>query len=133
MVGLLIGASATAVYASAAESRVYNFGPIGGYSYYNQATVEKTGDNVYYTAEIGSQNSGKIPVGYMSAGPRLFKGDALCKASEMTYNSSATASMRVGTYGNCGSGIYNSRGATEVFDGSGYRTYLTNVTPNINF
>ncbi|MGG1254036.1 hypothetical protein, partial [Brevibacillus agri] len=94
---------------------------------------QKTGDNVYYTAEIGSQNSGKIPVGYMSAGPRLFKGDALCKASEMTYNSSATASMRVGTYGNCGSGIYNSRGATEVFDSSGYRTYLTNVAPNINF
>lgn len=132
--GALIGSLMGTVFAASATSSSKSIGPVYGYSYTNYATISDDYAVISASTNISKVGAGTVPTAYMGTLARAYKDGAICVQTSMTYNSSAVSGKGSIVLGNpdCGAGIYHSQGRTEVYNGSGYDTYYTFLTPNIN-
>lgn len=136
-VGVVAGLITGVVFAASATSNSKNIGPVNGYSYTTVAEVRSpTGVYIDANTSMVKQTSGTVPSGYMGVKARLYKSTTLCKASDPTYNNSAVSGINGNVelgFSGCGSGNYNSKGVAYAYNGNGYTSYDTNVSPNISF
>lgn len=134
--GAFLGATSVALAAVSAKSGVAQTPTIYGHVYDSYSTV--------YTNEAGSpsdwasttdytqQGSNAAP-GYIGVDARKFKNGALCEQTGYVYNQFAENSFTI--YANavaCGSGTYYSYGLFQAYNGSGYNTYYSGQSPNLN-
>lgn len=137
IVAVLFTASATAVYASATvDGQMGYYGPYLGYSYENQASVYASdpGYGVFAGTHVANQVNVNIPTGYMGAKARLYDSNGILDtSSSWYYNSAPQVGMLVLSPYYYSSGIYYSYGLTAAYNGSGYSTYYTFQSPNVNY
>lgn len=135
IVGILFGSLMSTVFAATATSNSKSIGPVNGYSYTNYAQISTDSGYIGARTSISKVGTGNVPTGYMGSLARAYKDGAVCTETSMLYNDeplNGIGSSIVGHSG-CGSGVYHSQGKTEVYNGNGYSTYYTNLTPNLNF
>lgn len=122
--------------AAAAESDWHYYGPHHGKDYRNAALVDHYHDNpaVRARTEVEVVGSETVPIGFIGARPRLFKGDSLCaQSSDFLYNGSRTGEYIVAIIGDCGTGSYRSWGVSSAYNYNGeYSYYYTFKSPFIN-
>ncbi|WP_143690282.1 hypothetical protein [Williamsia sterculiae] len=74
-----------------------------------------------------------VASGYMGVQARLFKSGVLCQITDYQYNVGPANQISTNTYGNCGSGSYNSHGFVKYWTGTEYGDFLTFPTDPLNF
>ncbi|MHB1783101.1 MAG: hypothetical protein ACYCTE_10520 [Acidimicrobiales bacterium] len=131
-IGFLLPLGAAAAYAAVAYGTAKDYGPIDGWSYFNQAAIQNTSPSAL--TEVGTQNGSFAPSGYMGAWAALYESNgALCTNSTWIYNAGSSSLMSQGTSGNCGSGNYYSDGTSSAYNGSGYYGYNTYESPQLTY
>ncbi|MGD0855703.1 MAG: hypothetical protein ABSA18_07835 [Dehalococcoidia bacterium] len=130
VVGIIL-ASAPAAFAGLAYSNPIYYGPIDGYSYYNEALVY-TGSGLAYAETLESnQGSGNVPTGYMGCLARLYNSSGtLVTNTPWEYNSQPMLSFAAYTNDIYTSGTYYSSGIASAYNGNGYTPYYTYQSPN---
>lgn len=110
---------------------VKDTGTINGYNYYNQAWIQ-TVPNLA-GASMGTVNGGNAPSGYMGIQASLYSaGGTLCQDTlPYYYSASSTNYIGVGTVGICGAGNYYSKGWSRAYNGNGYTTYPSYLSPDL--
>lgn|GEM_PF-2686484 len=130
IVGFLLMAAipawATSVYSLSRTLVTYN-----SVKYTNDSMAENAGASSSY--QTTARASANVPAGRLGVQARLFKDsglDYLCEQTGWYYNGAwANATWNTGIYGgsadngNCGDGLFWSKGRTQVFMDSGYTTY----------
>lgn len=102
---------------------------VGGRDYQNRAWVSTSTGSAGARTDV-RPTSGCAPSGYMGARARLFNsGGSLIQESSIVYNSVCANSMTVPT-NRSASGTWYSYGITWGFNGSGYNSFYTFVSPN---
>lgn len=132
LAGALFGISVGAAIAGTASSPKGYYGPIKGWSYWNQATVHTGSPRIYASTTVSQNGTSNVPSGYMGALARLYKNSALCASNGYSFNSGPANSLSVPTLSACGSGTYYSYGATAAYNGNGYSYYYTFKSPSQN-
>lgn len=111
------------------------YGPVGGYSYWNQSyIVTATGtDSARVINSV--DGSGNAPGGYMGVLARGYNANsgALVCSYGWQYSPGSTHSMNyLCTFTGSSSSSYYSRGQTKAWTGTSYNTYATFASPNQN-
>jgi hypothetical protein len=134
IISTLFAASATVAFAALASSDWRNYGPHQGYYYMNQAQVY-TDSGVMAWTKVAEEDWDSVPAGYMAAWAGLYNSSGQIKASSgnWIYNSSSTPSLSVSSTRYYSSGAYYSKGMTAAYNGSGYNTYDTYMSPSLNY
>lgn len=123
----------------ALASEVYGekgyYGPIGGYSYWNQNSLFNEGESGSWGyIKVGTQHGANVPIGYLGGQPRVYKeGGSLCLDPGWTYNETEVSAESfysgTGIAKKCGSGNYYSSGLSRAWTGYEYDTYSSFNTP----
>lgn len=103
----------------------------GGQLYLTTSTINNApleASSRIYTA-FGNQAAS----GYMGVQARLFKSGVLCQITDYIYNSAPANAITTNTYGDCGTGSYNSHGFVKYWTGSAYGDFLTFPTDPLNY
>lgn len=137
LVGCIIGLSATG--ASAAASGSWGFyGPVSGYSYKTQSSIEPGTSFLRFWTTVARNGSGTIPAGYMGVRAREFResNDALItQFSDFLYTNSAVTSYAPKMVNDEIPGIaYYSWGVTKAWNTSTstYQAYYSPRSPAQN-
>jgi hypothetical protein len=133
LLGLVVPLGATAAYASIAYGSYRYFGPIDGYNYQNQATLDNSSED-YAGAYIQNSDYLNEPSGYMGIQATLYTSSgSICTQTSWYYMSGSGGGIGLGTYpgANCGAGNYYSKGWSRAYNGNGYDTYGTNQSPQL--
>jgi hypothetical protein len=133
VVGILIPLTVTAAGAIVSSDRY--FGPIDGYSYYNQSSLYGPSS---YTAGVfmGTSNYVNAPADYIGVQAELYEpGGHSCISSTWYYMASAGGGQSNVVYGGLGycngPSNYYSKGWTRAYNGNGYDTYGAYATPDM--
>jgi hypothetical protein len=130
VVGIAL-AGAAAAFAGLAHGNPIYYGPIDGYSYYNEALVYTGGGCAYAETLESNQGSGNVPTGGMGCLARLYNSSgALVTNTPWEYNSQPMLSFAVFTNDIYTSGTYYSYGIASAYNGNGNTPYYTYVSPN---
>ena len=128
------GATTGVAYAGSAYSATGYFS-IAGRNYSNDAGIHTNHVNNHRAhASTGIDHSGgNLPSGYMGALPmrRNSSGALLCQGTYYYNDGPASGISNVGCFINNHS-TYSSKGATRAWNGSGYNSYWTFLSPNQN-
>lgn len=133
-IGLVFG-SATAALAARATSD-WGYMTVDSIAYRNQAAVSD--QSTFTRAYASTRNESRfqqVPTGYLGVRARLYKDSALCvQHSKYQFNDEPAWAFSAPKHGDCGSGVYNSRGLTAHWNSSQgqYNYYYTFWTPSIN-
>jgi hypothetical protein len=134
LAGTLIGASASVAFAATATSNPYNYGPVNGYSYYNEASVSSDSGLVEANTSASNVSPVNVPTGYIGVAEALFNSsNQVITTRDWIYNNIPAVGIGYSTSGISTSGTYYSKGYSQAFNGSGYTMYNTNRSPNINY
>lgn len=132
VLGVFFGGAGTAL-AGTASSPYYYYGPVLGYNYDNQATVvAETSPLVgaWAATWVGQDGYLSVPPGYMGAKARLYDSSGILReASNWVYNNSSANAFDVLTPTDSTPGTYYSYGISAAYNGNGYYTYYTYVSP----
>lgn len=134
VLGLTVFVGPVANAASWPSSKAY-YGPVGGYSYFNQSDLifADTSTSKWAEVDATTTSSSTPPAGSIGTQPTLYRNNAQCAASAMKYASYATKFYSTSTNPKtCGSGVYYAKGSTAAYNGNGYNTYYTNSSPSQN-
>lgn len=96
--------------------------------YLNNSTIVTDPQEAVAYTKVWISVAANADPGTMGAFARLFKSGVLCAASpDYQYNNAPASAINAsaGLYANCGTGSYNSHGATKVWNGTQYNTYYT--------
>lgn len=123
-------------YAGQAAS-AYGYYTVNGVNYKNWAAVNTNPalNHQAYAVTLVSPLNVSIASGWAGAMPRIYENGALVCADSYTYNSSPMAVNDVLNPGGCfnyTSGVWSTQGATRGWNGSGYSSYWTFVSPSQN-
>lgn len=72
MLGILISINAAVAYAATAYGNWGYYGPVNGYSYQNQSSINNDYAQLSTTTLVQNQASGNIPAGYMGVKTQLY-------------------------------------------------------------
>jgi hypothetical protein len=114
IVGILIGASSMVALAAYGESNYGYYGPVGGYSYKNQATINSSGSSVTASTIVSETGLNNVPANYMGVQPRIFQNGTFCASYPMNYNSTAANGMGTPINHNCVQLLLLIRGEKEM-------------------
>lgn len=78
---------------------------------------------------LQTQNNGNVAAGWMGAQVRTYKESALCDGSSISYNPNAASVETAYGLVKCGAGNYKAQGNAYVWNGNGYNSYASPVTP----
>lgn len=136
LVGLTLGLGPAAASAGTVSGSVGLY-TVDGYRYRNYAVIATTTSPHYATAyTFTGPNSGSVPAGYPGSRGRLFEQDGAMYCEGSNTYSSATI-----TYPNTQGGIscqahtagaWYSYGVSLAFNGSGYTSFYTFLSPDQN-
>ncbi|EGW38524.1 hypothetical protein [Desulfosporosinus sp. OT] len=135
LLGILFAASATTAFAAYASSPYYNYGPVLGYSYKNEATVYN-GSGAYAGTYVQTQDLATVPTGYIGIWAGLYDSSGQCVESSgnWAYNSQPLAGMSILSSTTYNSGTYTSKGYSAAYNGNGYSgPYQTYTSPALNY
>jgi len=137
LAGLILGLSAGPALAGTAYSS-WGYFSVAGTSYRNMAYVyaDTTGSGSAKASTDAGPTSGTVGSGWVGARGRLFTsgGSLSCEGSN-TYNSSSLTTSQVVTGASCwrySHGAWYSYGVALGWNGSGYNSVYTFVSPNQN-
>lgn len=134
VIGIIFSLIITAVEAAdgSAYSNTKSYGPVNGYSYYNQAGIGVQSGYLFAETDVTKSGGGTVPTGYMGTKVIDYREGYLCYSSDVYYNPVAAGaiidSQDLGV--GCGDGTYYSKGITYAYNGNGYSAYNTNQSPN---
>lgn len=135
MLVIFLVSGALVAFATTLYSSWRYYGPVNGFSYQNRAFVSSDYPNgVYAVAQVKPQSGGSAPAGYMGARARLYNGSgSLVNATSWYYTNSVSWGLDV--YGDdvYTTDSYYSYGQSKAYNGSGYNTYDTYQSPNVNY
>lgn len=112
---------------TAAQSNIFEFGPVNGYSYRDVSWIT-VGSSANASAAIACYDS-DAPPGYMGIRAKLYRDDVLVATTSYKYNSSyddyiSKSSSYYSTHGD-----YHSGGTAKVYSGNGYYYYTVYLSP----
>jgi hypothetical protein len=127
---LLIGAGD-----ASAATKVSWVGPTppgqGGQIYLTTSTINNA--PLEASSRIYTSFGNSVPAAEMGVQARLFKSGVLCQITSYIYNPLPANTLTTNTYGDCGSGSYNSHGFVRYWTGTAYGDFLTFPTDPLNF
>ncbi|SHK84271.1 hypothetical protein [Desulforamulus aeronauticus] len=135
VMSVLLSISATA-FALVADGTSKSYGPVGGYSYTNQSSVGYTNSSSGVWASTTARVSGsvQVPVSYIGVDAKLYNSAGSLKTSTgFKYNDMKTGGYGVVTPNYYTHDTYYSKGDTRAYTGTGYITYSSNQSPNVNY
>ncbi|WP_333871793.1 hypothetical protein [Desulforamulus putei] len=133
VMSILLSISATA-FALVATGTSKSYGPVGGYSYTNKSSVGYTDNSSGVWGSTNVTASAYVPVSYIGINARLFNSAGSLKTSTgFIYNTTSTKGFTVVSDNYYTHGTYYSKGETRAYTGTGYNTYSSNQSPNVNY
>lgn len=135
ILGILLGISVLPVAAlpySTATGSMGSYGPVSGYSYYNDSTISNwgTGNGINAKEMVATQNGSLAPTGYMGALCWLYKSGIIIRTANWKYNQEPDNLMLNITDSNYVSASdYYADGETRAYNGNGYTTYSGYQSP----
>jgi hypothetical protein len=139
ILGVVFGISILPVFAfpySEAPSSISQYGPINGHSYQNRAYCTNWGDGLGVSGKVltNTQNSETVPTGYMGVNAKLYtQGGIFHNETGWYYNAQTDWLMYKNTDEYYSNGTYYAKGQSRAYNGNGYKTYDTTVTPYVQY
>lgn len=103
----------------------------GGQLYLTTSTINNA--PLEASSRIYTAFGNSVPTAQMGVQARLFKSGVLCQITSYVFNPLPANQISTNTYGNCGSGSYNSHGFVKYWTGTAYGDFLTFPTDPLNF
>lgn len=103
----------------------------GGQLYLTTSTINNA--PLEASSRIYTAFGNSVPTAQMGVQARLFKSGVLCQITGYVFNPLPANQISTNTYGNCGSGSYNSHGFVKYWTGTAYGDFLTFPTDPLNF
>lgn len=138
-IGVSIAAASLAVAVGAgdasAATKISWVGPTppgqGGQIYLTTSTINNA--PLEASSRIYTSFGNSVAAGQMGVQARLFKSGVLCQITPYIYNPFPANTLTTNTYGDCGSGSYNSHGFVKYWTGTAYGDFLTFPTDPLDY